>query len=278
MQPAMDKRIQQMLGSLSRSEQRVGEWIIANMAKATDASIQEVADAAGVSQPTVIRFCRSMDTTGFRDLRKHLITALQQPDSYSHHDVENSDDAAAAASKVVESSIRALVDLRPFMQGMPFEAAALAMASARQFVFAGLGASGHVVEDAWHKFFRLGTPCSSATNVQTIRQQAAITGPRDVCVAVSHTGNWPDLVDSMALASDRGATVIAFTDPHSALAKTASLVFGTHSNENTGVFTPMTSRLIHLALLDGLQVALALAMGESAEQNLRETKLALVNT
>jgi len=247
------------------------------MAKATDASIQEVADAAGVSQPTVIRFCRSMDTSGFRDLRKHLIAALQQPDSYSHHDVDNDDDAGAAASKVVESSIRALVDLRPFMQGMPFEAAAAAMASARQFVFAGLGASGHVAEDAWHKFFRLGTPCSSATNGQTIRQQAAITGPSDVCIAISHTGNSSDLVDSMALASDRGATVIAFTDPHSALAKTASLVFGTHSSENTSVFTPMTSRLIHLALLDGLQVALALAMGEAAEEKLRLTKLALAH-
>jgi len=248
------------------------------MAKATDASIQEVADAAEVSQPTVIRFCRSMDTSGFRDLRKHLIAALQQPDSYSHHDVDNGDDASAAANKVVESSIRALVGLRPFMQGMPFDAAALAMANARQFVFAGLGASGHVAEDAWHKFFRLGTPCTTATNGQTIRQQAAITGPHDVCIAISHTGNGPDLVDSMALASDRGATVIAFTDPHSPLAKTATLIFGTHSSENTSVFTPMTSRLIHLALLDGLQVALALAMGDAAEQNLRQTKLALAHT
>ena len=276
MQPAaMDKRIQLQLGSLSRSEQRVGDWIVANMALATDASIQEVADAAGVSQPTVIRFCRSMGTSGFRDLRKHLIAALQQPERYSHHDVADSDDANDAASKVVESSIRALVDLRPFMQGMPFEAAAAAMAVARQFVFAGLGASGHVVDDACHKFFRLGVPCTSATDGQAMRQRAAIAQPSDVCVAVSHTGNWPDLVESMALASDRGATVIAFTDPHSPLAKTASLVFGTHSTEDTSVFTPMTSRLMHLALLDGLQVALALAMGEAAEENLRQTKAAL---
>jgi len=278
MQPPMDQRIQHKLAGLSPSEQRVGAWIISNMVKATDAAIQEVADAAGVSQPTVVRFCRSMGTTGFRDLRKHLIAALQRPDSYSHHDVDGGDDSNDAAIKVVESSIRALVGLRPFVHAMPFDAAVKAMLAARQFVFLGLGASGHVVEDARHKFFRLGIPCSSITNVPTIRQQSAIAQPDDVYVAVSYTGRWLELVDSMLQARERGATVIAFTDPQSPLADVASLVFGNHPSEDTSVFTPMTSRLMHLTLLDALQVALALDLGASAEENLRQTKLALVPT
>ena len=275
MQTSIDKRIQLKLDNLSRSERRVGAWILANMAQAADDSIQEVAAAAGVSEPTVIRFCRSMDTGGFRDLRKHLITALQQPERYVHHDVGISDDANSAAAKVVESSIRALVDLRPFVGSMPFAAAVSAMCSARQLVFAGLGASGHVVQDARHKFFRLGIPCSTALDAQTIRQHAAIAQASDVYIAISHTGEWSDLVDSMSVARSRGATVIAFTDPQSALAQEASMVFGSHPAEDTSIYTPMTSRLVQLTLLDGLQVALALELGESAEENLRQTKLAL---
>jgi RpiR family carbohydrate utilization transcriptional regulator len=272
----MDKKIQQQLEHLSPSEQRVGGWIVANMMRAIDASIQEVAEAAGVSQPTVMRFCRSMDTSGFRDLRKHLIAALQQPDSYSHHDVDIEDDSSSAAAKVVESSIRALVDLRSFVGTMPFDDAVLAMRSARQLVFAGVGASGQVVQDARHKFFRLGIPCSAALDAPTMRQQASIAQPNDVYIAVSHMGRWSDLVDSMAVAGSRGATIIAFTDPRSPLAKEASLIFGTHPTEDTSVFTPMTSRLTQLTLLDALQVALALDMGGDAEDNLRQTKLALL--
>ena len=255
----------------------MGAWIVANMAQAIDASIQEVAEAVGVSQPTVIRFCRSMDTSGFRDLRKHLIAAQHRPDSYSHTDVEVSDGADSAAAKVVESSIRALVDLRAFVGAMPFNDAVQTMRTARQFVFAGLGASGHVIQDARHKFFRLGIPCGTALDAQTIRQHAAIAQADDVFLAVSHTGKWPDLVESMAVARGRGATVVAFTDPQSPLAEVASLVFGSHPTEDTSVFTPMTSRLMQLTLLDALQVALALELGSAAEENLRQTKLALTH-
>ena len=117
------KRIERQLGQLSRSEKRVAQWIIENVASAVDASISEVAEATQVSQPTVIRFCRSMGMTGFRDLRTHLIAAMQRPDNYLHNDVAINDDTDDAVVKVVESSIRALVDLRTLLSGMPFQAA-----------------------------------------------------------------------------------------------------------------------------------------------------------
>lgn len=263
---------------MSRSERRVGEWIIANLASAIDASIQEVADQVGVSQPTVIRFCRSMGTSGFRDLRKHLIAAQQRPDSYSHTDVSQADDAQSSATKVLESSIRALVDLRTVVDSMPFEPAVASMGAARQLIFVGFGASGQVVTDARHKFFRLGLPCSAVVDVQTVRQQSAIAQEGDVFIAVSHTGNWPDLVNAMRIARSKGATVIALTTAQSPLCEVATYVFANRASEDTSVFTPMTSRLAHLTLLDALQVALALEMGESAEENLQRTKLALSPT
>ena len=95
------KRIERQLGQLSRSEKRVAQWIIENVASAVDASISEVAEATQVSQPTVIRFCRSMGMTGFRDLRTHLIAAMQRPDNYLHNDVAINDDTDDAVVKVV---------------------------------------------------------------------------------------------------------------------------------------------------------------------------------
>ncbi|MFT5101791.1 MAG: RpiR family carbohydrate utilization transcriptional regulator [Flavobacterium sp.] len=275
MQHSMHERIERQLPNLSKSERRVGEWIVANIGRAIDAPIMEVADAAGVSEPTVIRFCRSMGVSGFRELRTHLIAAQQRPESYLHHDVSAADDASNAAMKVLESAIHALVGLRGLISSMPFEAAVSAMTEARQIIFIGLGASGYVARDACHKFFRLGMPCTTALDSPTILQHSAIARRDDVYIVMSHNGEWPELIAGMKLARAGGATVLALTDPQSPLAGQASWVFDCHPAEDTNVFTPMSSRLTQLTLLDALQVALALKLGTSAEENLRLTKRSL---
>jgi RpiR family transcriptional regulator, carbohydrate utilization regulator len=261
---------------MTRSERQVGSWVLANAQRSVDASIMQVAEAAAVSEPTVIRFCRSVGVAGFRELKTRLIAALQRPDSYLHHDVAAEDGPGEATTKVLESSIRALVDLREVVSAMPFEAAADVVLGARQIVFVGLGASGIVAQDACHKFFRLGLACATALDSPTILQQASIARAGDVYVAISHTGHWPELVQGMKLAVQREASVVALTDPDSALAAEASLVFDCHPPEDTNVFTPMSSRLAQLVLLDALQVAVALKMGSEAQDNLRLTKEALI--
>jgi RpiR family carbohydrate utilization transcriptional regulator len=69
--------------------------------------------------------------------------------------------------------------------------------------------------------------------------------------------------------------VIALTDPQTSLAAAADIVFPYHALEDTSIYTPMSSRLAQLALLDALQVALALALGAPAVANLRNAKRAL---
>ena len=147
---------------------------------------------------------------------------------------------------------------------------------ARQIIFLGLGASGHVAQDACQKFFRLGTPCSAITNTPGILQVAAISRPGDVLVMVSHLGAWPEIESAATTARENGAGVIAITDPRVELANIATVFFSCDRLEDTSVYTPMSSRLAQLALLDALYVAYALALGETATQNLRRSKNALL--
>jgi len=275
MNHAFLEQLQTRQTSLSRSEARVGNWILANPTEAVDASVQKVAAQAEVSEPTVIRFCRSMGLGGFRELKTQLIASLQKSESYLHHDVSDADSAGSAAVKVLESSISALVDLRREIFAMPFEPAVEAMEGARQIVFTGFGASAHVAEDTRHKFFRLGIPCVAVTDPPTLLQQAAVTSADDVWVVISHTGAWPALIEGAEIAVARGATLLAVTDPGSALARLATILLPCHANEDTNIYTPMSSRLAQLTLLDALQVSVALQMGGEAEENLRSTKAAL---
>lgn len=269
--------ISQAIPSLSRAEKAVAEWILAHPREATDATIAAVAEAAGTSQPTVVRFCRSMGVDGFRDFKLRLASAISRPDSVVHKDVTPDDSVHEAVGKVLDQSLRALDDLRGRITSLPFEPALLALSHARQIVFSGLGASGEVARDARHKFFRLGIPCSTATDEPTLLQMAAIAEKGDVFIAVSSLGRWPSVVAAIRKAVECGATVIALTDPASPLADAASLVLGSRTEEDTSIYTPMSSRLAQLALLDALQVALAVRLGPTAEKRLRLSKQALIS-
>lgn len=271
----MLSRIEQQADTLSRAEKRVADWVMAHPRQAAGATLAEVALECGASQPTVIRFCRSVGLSGFRELTIRLTEALSRPASYVHRDVSADDTTADAVTKVVDAAISSLLDMRAQLSSIPIDETAAMLRDARQITFIGLGASGHVATDACHKFFRLGTPCSAHTDTPSILQAAAIAGPGDALVIVSHLGGWPELDRAAASAKDNGATVIALTNPASRLARTATVAFGWDPHEDTSVFTPMSSRLAQLALLDALYVAFALSLGDTAAEKLRRSKDAL---
>lgn len=268
--------IEQRYASLSPAEQRVARWIASHPREAAAATLATVARACGTSQPTVIRFCRRLGLRGFRELGIRLTEALSQPGSYLHRDVSPDDTAPEAIAKVIDASIQALLTVRSQLASMPVAQAVAAMSNARQLAFAGLGASGHVARDACQKFFRLGIPCTALTDTPMILQFAAIAEPADVLVIASQTGRWPELARAAELAQNNGATVIALTDPQTTLAGAADIVFAYNALEDSNIYTPMSSRLAQLALLDAMQVALALRLGEPVVTKLKSAKQVLI--
>ena len=271
----MLKQIQSCSSDLSIAERKVADWVLSHPRQAAESTLAEVSRQAGVSEPTVVRFCRSVGLRGFRELTRRLTEALSQPVAYLHQDVTDEDSDAEAMAKVFDASIRALVDMRAELAGLPLSEAIRKLGQARQIVFIGLGASGHVATDAQHKFFRLGIPCSALTDTPSILQFASIAQPGDVLVFVSTRGQWSELSQASRHAVSRGAATISITRPGSELAINSALVFACEPNEDTSIFTPMTSRLAQLALIDALLVALALSLGESAAEKLRAAKAAI---
>ena len=63
----MLKKIQNARSTLRKSEQKVADTIIRDPESALRYSVQTLAAAAGVSDPTVIRFCQALGVDGFKD-------------------------------------------------------------------------------------------------------------------------------------------------------------------------------------------------------------------
>ena len=64
--------IQSKMKVLTGSEKKVAEYVLKNYMRVLDFTVTELAEKAGVSDATVVRFCRSVGYTGYQDMKINL--------------------------------------------------------------------------------------------------------------------------------------------------------------------------------------------------------------
>jgi len=190
-------------------------------------------------------------------------------------DVASNESLEGLAAKVMDRQIATLIQTRNNLDHQALERAIELLANASRIELYGHGASGLVAEDAQHKFFRLGSPVAAYTDPHNHAISAAVIPPNAVIIAISHTGRSRDLLDSLAIAQQRGIPIIGLTRPGTPLAQLATVRLHVEVDEDTDVYTPMLSRLTHLALLDVLAVGVALRAGAAARERLGQIKTVL---
>lgn len=95
---------------LRPSERKVADLILQRPLLATGLAIAEIAAQAGVSEPTVIRFCRSLGLSGYAELRRLLLRDLERraPPVHRVHDAPMADELAAAVALLAQADTLAL--------------------------------------------------------------------------------------------------------------------------------------------------------------------------
>jgi len=263
---------------LSKSAQKVAAVILANPTSAIRAPISSIAKAAGVSEPTVNRFCRSLGCDGYPDFKVKLAQELGNGLPKMAQDVEVGDSTAALVAKIFASTHASLQATQAVIDPIAIESAVKALAKARSIVFFGLGASGPVALDAQHKFFRCNVPVVAHLDVLNQRMVSAGLSADDVAVCISYTGRTLPMLDVARLAKEAGATVIGITAGQSPLAAECDIVLAVDTPEDTDLYTPMTSRIAHLVLIDVLATAVSLLRGPSFSAHLQRIKASVKET
>lgn len=271
----MLQRIQQLRTTFSPAEKRVADWLLAHPYEVSRAKLATISEHADVSEPTIVRFCRRIGCRGFSDFKLRWAASSFERGDGVHAQVNSGDDTDTIIRKVFDSSTRELERVSHGLNSESMQTAAATIAKASRLLFAGVGASAIVAKDAENKFFRLGLACTAFTDEPTVRQAAATSDTNQVFVAISKSGESQAMIEAMKLARRAGAIGIAMTAPGSRLAKAAELVLLIDAEEDTSAFTPMSSRLAQLAVLDALQVCTVIAGGESAQRKLEASKAAL---
>ncbi|MGB0669482.1 MAG: transcriptional regulator HexR [Porticoccaceae bacterium] len=266
------------LPGLNKSETKVANVILSDPDAATQSSIAALAKKASVSEPSVNRFCKRFNASGFPDFKLKLAKSLVSGIRFVNRNVDPNDDVASYTPKIIDSTINTLASVRDKISYARVNQVVDKLIQAKRIYFFGLGASGSVARDAEHKFFRFNLPVSSHEDVLMQRMLASTGGAGDVFFIVSHTGRTKEIVEVAEIARNNGSTVIGLTAPDSPLAAMCTLAMDVDVPENTDEYMPMASRIVHLVILDVLATGMTLRRGPDFLPHLEKIKSSLKPT
>lgn len=254
-------RARGLLPSLSPAEQRVARVIIEESATAARLTITDLAERAGSSETTVIRFCRAMGFAGYSELRLTLATEAGRRDDGGEpvgSDISPGDDLAQVVKKIAFADARAVEETATQIDVAVLEQVVDVIAGARRVDVYGVGASAFVAADFQHKLHRIGRVAFAWSDTHVALTSAALLDERDVAFAISHTGTTSDTIDAFTEAKRHGARTVALTNfPKSPIAGVADLVLTTAARETTFRSGAMASRLAQLTVIDCVFVGVA---------------------
>ena len=258
-------RIKACLPALAPAEQRVGRLVLADPRAFASLPVSELAERSHVSKPTVVRFCRSLGYDGLSDFKLKLAGSVNEGVPFIHRSVDSDDRPAEVMVKVIDNAVAAFLKYRNDASTLAIERASEALAAAgrnqRRIEFYGVGNSGIVAQDAQHKFFRLGVHTAACSDGHMQVMSASLLGPGDCVVVISNSGRTRDLMDACDIARRKGATTIVITASGSPLAAQGQIHLAADHPEGYDRYSPMVSRLLHLAIVDVLATCVALRIG-----------------
>jgi glucokinase len=243
---------------------RVADHVLAHPRAVLGDPIAEIARAAQVSQPTVIRFCRSLGCEGLSDFKLRLASGLTGTVPVSHSLVNRDDSSVELGAKVLGNTASAILELRGQLNREMIDRAIELLLGSRRVEFFAVGHYGAVALDAQFKFLRFGVSSNAYTDPRLQLLAANVLGPKDVAVVISSSGRIDDLLAVADIARQRGAAVLAITASQSPLARKADVALIVDHVEDVATHVPMVSRILHLAVIDILAVGVAMRLGVAA--------------
>jgi DNA-binding MurR/RpiR family transcriptional regulator len=271
-------RIRALLPSLPPASRHVAEFVLADPGAVAGMTITEVSRASGVSEASTLRFCRSIGFRGYPELRLRLATEMGRAEGSGSSarvvgsDIAPTDDLRSVIEKVSYADARAVEETAAQLDVDMLGRVVSALVEAGRIDVYGVGASAFVAFDFQQKLHRIGRVAFAWADPHIALTSAALLGPADVAVGISHTGVTRDTIDALTQARSRGATTVALTNfPRSPIAEVADLVLTTAARETTFRSGATASRIAQLTVVDCVFVGVA-------QRSYTETRDALERT
>lgn len=142
-----------------------------------------------------------------------------------------------------------------------------------EIIFYGMGGSGCLAYDAYHKFVRTGIRCAVNTDSHWQAMISSMAKKDDVIIAFSNSGTNKELIESMKIGIKNGVKIISITgNEKSPISKVSDVVLVSYGQESNFRSEAMESRLSVLMIVDALYVGVAIKRKKETFENLEKIR------
>jgi len=202
-------KISSYFPSLTKSEQKIAQYVLANPNEIEKISIQELAKKAKVGESTIIRFTKKIGFKGYQEFKIELAKNQLKETSISFGNKEKTDINIVHAQ--LEDSLK---DTYGFLdeQDENLKRMAKKINQADCVYLFAAGNSASLAEDFTNRLTRIGKKSifHSDSHIQAI--YASVMSEKDVGLAITVSGNTKDVLTNLSLAGETEASIMAITN------------------------------------------------------------------
>lgn len=228
-------QIQADYSTMSKANRKVADFLLHFPDSFLDLSAMEIGEKSGASSATVIRFARQMGFGSLEELKINLakqLTKVQEPERLDP--VISPEDSLENLAGKLTQMVAGTVELCLHQIDFALLKKALGYLKRAKTVYLyGIGASGNVAYDLYHKLNRANIRAVYSADSHMNIEMSVHATPRDVAIAFSYSGRTKEILLAARQAQARGAKVIAVTRSQpSPLASLADVVLTVPNNEH----------------------------------------------
>jgi len=273
--PGSFVRLQAAYAGLRAAEQRVADFMLRHPDELIYLTVTELAERTNTSESTVVRLCQKIGYKGYQEFKIVLARDLVGPTREIHSSIEPGDDLTTIKTKVFQANAQALRDTIEVLDDEQLGRAVDALAGARRLEIYGVGGSGPLALDAYHKFLKLGLRSIALSDGDLMAMSSSLLRADDVALGISHTGASRDVTDALGRAKASGATTICITHrPSSPITKVSDIVLVTAAQQTAFRSDASSSRIAQLTIIDTLYVGVAHKNHDRALEMIERTRQA----
>jgi RpiR family carbohydrate utilization transcriptional regulator len=258
-------------------QRNIAEYILRQPEKVIKMSITRLADETGVrSESSIVKFYRILGFSSYHDFKVTMATELAGTSFYhTYEDITAEDGIEDIKRKIFLGAMQTLRENLLAVTEETLLKAVELIENATRIVFLGYASSAAIAYDLYFMFTRLGFNCIFCMDSHVNAVTLADPRPGDVIFCVSYSGESKDVVIPVKAAKPP-ARVIALTGfADSPLGKIADVCITTISEEMNYRTDAMVSRIVQVAIIETLFIAVGLRKGPPMWDRLKKTRQSL---
>jgi RpiR family carbohydrate utilization transcriptional regulator len=259
------RQIKNTLPELRKSERLVADFVLKDPKSVVTMKTAEASSAIGISEPTLIRFCKALGFSGYQEFKINLSQQLAADDYFVMYEIEEDDSIHELCEKVFDTTISEILNVRSQIDQDILESAIEALANAQRVEVYAFGGSAPVAMDAQHKFFRLKISSSFISDPHIQLMSANSLSKNDVVLAISQSGTTSALIDSVKIVRKSGVKVVGIMPENTPLANICDYPISINIGDNNRITKPHTSRIAYTAVIDVMTMGIAQLKPEAQE-------------